>query len=253
MRESAPNGEKSFFKLFGILETVAAGREGLAGREISEKTGIPASTAFRMLKFLADRGYLRSAGGRYSLGPGLVRLGVLAQEQNPLRILAHPYLASLSEQTMETVHLAALRGTEVCYFDKVEGRRSVHMGSLVGNTSPLYCTGVGKAILAFLPRNERSALLDRIRLKPFTPGTIRTRAALEKELETIRRRGYAVDDCEHELGVYCVAAPVLDNAGNAAAGISISGSALYLRKKRTELAGLVCAAAGMISAAFCGR
>lgn len=81
------------------------------------------------------------------------------------------------------------------------------MGSMIGNTGPLYCTGVGKAILAFLPEAERGRLLAEIVFTACTPKTITGREELETELAGIRCRGYAVDDCEHEPGVFCVAAP----------------------------------------------
>ena len=145
------NGDKSFSKLFDIIEEIAQSRSGLKGREIAEKTGLPVSTTFRMLKFLVENGYLRSAASTYTLGLGIARLGNIAASQNPLLKISRPLLAELSAKTMETVHLAELKDHQIRYVEKVEGVRSVRMGSLIGNYSPLFCTGIGKAILAFLP------------------------------------------------------------------------------------------------------
>ncbi len=242
------DGEKSLSKAFEILEAVGRSRCGLRGPEVAAALDMPVSTAFRMLKFLADRGYLRKSGPDYTLGPGLARLGTAARGQNPLGQLARPFLAELSEATGETVHLAELRGAEVVYIDKMEGDRPVRMGSMIGRTSPCYCTGVGKALLAFLPEPVREKRIGEIEFLPFTPRTMGNAAALRRELETIRRQGYAVDDGEHEPGVFCVAAPVLDTAGEAAAGISVSGSELYLKKRLAELAALVVSAARRLSA-----
>lgn len=247
--DTIKNGDKSFSKLFDIIELIGASRAGLRGRDIVERTGISTSTTFRMLKFMVDKGYLQNNGNCYTLGPGFVRLGTLAREQNPLQKMAHPFLEELAERTLETVHLAALRGKSICYFDKVEGRRSVRMSSLIGSSSPLYCTGVGKAILAFLPEKKRNELLAELDLKAFTPNTLHTLSALRRELEQIRERGVAIDDCEHELGVYCLAAPIFDYAGNVIAGVSISGSELYLRERSEELVALVRQTAKLISEA----
>ncbi len=209
---------------------------------------MPVSTAFRQLKFLAERGFLNNGGdGVYTLGSALVRLGNAAMRQNPLARRAHPVLAALSEATSETVHLAERRGDRVVYIDKVEGSRPVRMGSLIGNTSPLYCTGVGKAILAFLPDAERTGLLDRIEFIRCTPKTITDRGQLERELAEIRERKFAVDDCEHEPGVFCVAAPVFGYTGEVAGALSVSGSELYLRGERDRIAEQVSAAARTIS------
>lgn len=251
-RTQIKDGDKSFSKLFDIIERVAKSRSGLKGKEIAEECGFPTSTTFRMLKFLVEKGYLRSSGSRYSLGLGLARLGNIAAAQNPLLKVSRPHLAELSSKTMETVHLAELKDDRILYVDKVEGIRPVRMGSLIGNYSPLYCTGIGKAILAFLPGKTVDELCARIRFTPFTEHTIRTPDALKSELAEIRKRGYAIDNCEHELGVYCLAAPILDYSGAVVAGISVSGSELYLREKTDEFAQLVKATAEKISAEYNG-
>ncbi len=243
----AKDGEKTIGKGLELLELVGRSRNGLRGKEIAETLGLPVSTVFRQLKFLAERGFLRNADGVYTLGGALIRLGNAAMRQNPLSRLAHPLLAALSEATCETVHLAERRGGSVVYIDKVEGSRPVRMGSMIGNTGPLYCTGVGKAILAFLPEAERGRLLAEIVFTACTPKTITGREELETELAGIRCRGYAVDDCEHEPGVFCVAAPVFDSLGGVAGAVSVSGSELYLRDGQECIAAQVTAAAQSIS------
>ena len=242
------DGEKTMGRGFELLELVGRSRGGLRGREIAEALGVPVSTAFRQLKFLVERGYLRSGGGVYTLGSTLIRLGNEAMRQNPLSRLAHGVLSEFAEATSETVHLAERRGDRVVYVDKVEGSRSVRMGSMIGNTSPLHCTGVGKAILAFLPEKERRELVEKLELTRFTDRTITERRALVAELDRIRAQGYAVDDCEHEPGVFCVAAPVFDSAGTVPGAISVSGSELYLRGAQEALKERVLAAAAAISA-----
>ena len=244
------NGEKTLAKTFEILEAVSSSSGGLAGRRISERTGIPLSTAFRMIKFLTDAGYLCVREGRYTLGYGVLRLGNAASRQNPLACAGHRFLEELSAQTRETVHLAELRGTGVVYVDKVEGMRSVRMGSMIGHAGPLYCTGVGKAILAFLPEDERERIIAGLTFERFTASTVTDAEKLRKGLDLIRGRGYAVDDCEHENGVFCVASPVLDRNGRAVAGVSVSGAELYLRGQVRTIAPRVRQCASKISSAL---
>lgn len=243
----ANNGEKTLSKGLELIELVSLSRNGLRGKEIAQKLELPVSTVFRQLKFLAERGFLRNDEGVYTLGSALIRLGNLAMRQNPLSRLAHPLLSKLSEATCETVHLAERRGNCVVYIDKVEGSRPVRMGSMIGNTSPLYCTGVGKALLAFLPEAECEKLLAEITFTAFTPQTITSQEKLETELAQIRCRGYAIDDCEHEPGVFCIAAPIFDSLKAVTGAVSVSGSELYLRGDQKNIAKLVTTAAQSIS------
>ena len=244
------NGEKTLGKGIELLERIGRSRNGLKGRDIAAALEMPVSTTFRLLKFLTECGFLRCDGGVYTLGGTLARLGGEAMRQNPLARLAHPILEALAETTCETVHLAELCGARVVYVDKVEGSRSVRMGSMIGRSGPLHCTGVGKAMLAFLPERERRRLLDRLTLERFTPNTIVDRGRLEEELERIRRAGFAVDDCEHEPGVFCAAAPVFDPAGGVIGAMSVSGSEYYLRSNLDRLSEQLRAAAAELSARF---
>ena len=172
----------------------------------------------------------------------------MAQEQNLLPRLAHAELARLAEETSETVHLARMQGNHIIYVDKIDGVRSIRMGSMIGLTSPLHCTGIGKAILAALPPRELAERLPLLKLERFTEHTICDAAALERELELIRRRGYSIDDCEHEIGVYCVAAAIRDRRGKVLAGISVTGNSLCLKPETEVLARKVRHAAELISA-----
>lgn len=241
------NGEKSFSKLFELVELLAQSHNGMTGKELSELSGIPVSTTFRMLKFLVDHDFLRVDRGLYTLGVGFVRWGNVACKQNPLIKAARPVLEELAHQTMETVHLAKLHGDKIIYIDKVEGRRPIRMGSLIGKLNPLYCTGVGKAIFAFQAPDVQLRLLGNIEYIAHTDTTITDEPAMCRELELIRQRGYAIDDCEHEEWVYCIAAPVLDRNGECIAGISISGAEVYMKNSSEKFTRLITAASRRIS------
>lgn len=142
---------------------------------------------------------------------------------------------------------------KLCYYDKVEGRRNVRMGSLIGNFAPVYCTGVGKAILAFLPKAKQDEILNSAHRERFTPNTLVSLKAIREDLKKISLCGVAVDDCEHEQGVFCIAAPILDSTGQAIAGISLSGSELYLRGNVKALSKQVLNTACAISDSYNGR
>ncbi len=245
--KKAKDGEKSFCKLFNLIRHIAKSGSGISGKQLVEESGIPASTTFRMLKFLVDGGYIAVHNGFYTLGIQMARLGDIARDQNPLVKTAHPYLEQLAEQSLETAHLARRERNQVLYVDKVDGVRPIRMVSSVGTYSPLYCTGVGKAMLAFMTSREREALLEDMKFEPLTPTTITDAETLRAELVKIAKQGYAVDNCEQKLGLYCIAAPVFDNEKKLIAGISISGAEVYMRPDTERLASLVMSTASTLS------
>jgi DNA-binding IclR family transcriptional regulator len=165
----------------------------------------------------------RTAGGKFRLGLRLFDLGNRAIDQYDLRDRAQPHLRRLVAETEETAHLCILEGTHVIYIDKIEPARSVRMITRIGASNPVYCTSVGKAILAFLPEERLADLLPRIHFERFTHRTISTPEALRVEIEKTRRRGYAVDDEELEEGLRCIAVPVLDAQRLPIAAVSVSG------------------------------
>ena len=124
----------------------------------------------------------------------------------------------------------------------------IHMASHIGLRNPMYCTGVGKAILAFLPEAEKRLIVENTVYEMFTPHTLHTPQALLADLELIRNRGYAFDEEEHELGISCIAAPIKNKQGIAYAAISISAPTSRLEyEKKLLLAKKICVAAERIS------
>jgi DNA-binding IclR family transcriptional regulator len=147
---------------------------------------------------------------------------------------ARPFLEELMTATGETSHLAVLDDGMALYVDKVESQRMLSRPSHVGRRLPAFCTGVGKALLAFAPGEVIDAVLAR-GLERFTPNTIIEPERLRAELDGIRRSGYAVDNEEIEEGLVCVAAPVRDRAGLVVAAVSIGGPASRVRQRGLEL------------------
>jgi DNA-binding IclR family transcriptional regulator len=137
----------------------------------------------------------------------------------------------------ETVHLALLDRAEVLYIERIEAQRSLTMGSKLGARNPIYCTALGKAILAYLPENEVDQILAASRMEARTRNTITNVLALKRELERIRDRGYAIDDEEIEDGVRCIAAPILNASNRAVAAVSVSGPSSRITPDRFQLIG----------------
>jgi DNA-binding IclR family transcriptional regulator len=155
----------------------------------------------------------------------LYELGSRAVEQVDLRARVHPFFRRLSSQVGETVHLSVLQKTSVVYLDKVEPNRRIWMSSKVGTSQPVYCTAMGKAMLAFQSPEAIEAITGKIKFVRFTPKTICSRIDLLKALEKVRRRGFAIDDEEVDVGVRCVGAPILSESGRPIAAVSVSGPA----------------------------
>jgi IclR family KDG regulon transcriptional repressor len=186
--------------------------------------------------------------GHYRLGLRLFELGSKAISVLDLRDHSRPFLNQVLDETQETVHFCVLDQGEVLYIEKLEPERSVRLASRVGRRSPAYCTSVGKAILADLPAAEVDAIIKQSGLRRITSSTVVTPGALKEELETIRSRGYAIDDEENEEGVRCVGAAVHDHSGRPIAAISASGPSFRLTKSKVaEIAKSVVEAASALS------
>jgi len=155
----------------------------------------------------------------------------------------------LAEELGETVHMGVLEGDSAVYVLKIESKYTIRMFSRVGRRIPLYCTAIGKVLLAYSGVEERKAALEGVKLVAFTPKTIVTRPALEAELKRVRTRGYGRDAEEHEGGISCLGAPIFDRDGAIVAALSASWPLFrYEVGKEAEKAAAVVAAAGRISA-----
>jgi DNA-binding IclR family transcriptional regulator len=205
-----------------LLTAFRPGDTVLGLAELSRRTGIPKPTAHRLLAELASWNIVERTPEGIRLGMGLFELGQLAPLQRGLREAAGPFLADLFEATHETVHLAVPDGVEVVYVQKLPGLRGPKIGSRVGGRMPAYCTGVGKAMLAFAPPERLAAVLA-AGLARRTPRTIIVPGLLDQELARVRDRAVAEEHEESAVGIACVAAPVLDGSSRAVAAISITG------------------------------
>ncbi|MCY1706211.1 IclR family transcriptional regulator [Pannonibacter sp. SL95] len=223
---SEEKGDGTVGKALDVLDMVARHGRPVRFTELLGQGGYPKATLYRFLQTLTNQGMLAydPEAQVYSLGVRLVRLAHAAWAQSSLAPIARPWLDRLSEELGETLHLAQLDQGQVLYVDKRNAARPVDMFSQAGKVGPAYCTGVGKAMLAYLPEDRLEQALARQSFHAFTPGTLASREALMAELKAIRQRGFAFDREEHEPGIICVAAPILSASGRAIGAMSITST-----------------------------
>jgi IclR family transcriptional regulator, KDG regulon repressor len=228
---------------------------GLGVSELARRAQLSKSTAFRALGMLERNGVVERVGTNYRLGARLHELGraVYAPGHERIRDLLTPFVTDLYELTRETVHLATLHGTEVVYLAKLYGHRPVPSPSRIGGRLPAHCTAVGKALLAYDPDATAAALC--VPLRRFTAHTITDPVMLAAELDTIRREGIAFDNEESQLGLNCVAAPVISPRGGVVTALSISGprGRIDTRRLATDLRRVSASASQATARARLGR
>jgi DNA-binding IclR family transcriptional regulator len=232
-----------------ILELFTRSDSGLSASQVAHLSGLPVSTVHRFLTNLEFAGYLNCGDtGVYHLGVACFSLGQAARGQLDIRRLSLPYLQKLNAETRETIHLTVRFGASAVYVEKLDSPEPLRIFSRVGAAVPLHCTSVGKAILAYMAKDEFAKLLPQIEFKRLTPNSIGSSQELQAHLRKVRKNGYALDLEENEPHVRCVAAPIWDHAGVVNASLSITGPAVRMPLKRLrQLAPLVQEAGWRIS------
>ncbi len=203
--------------------------------DLLSQTDQPRGTLHRQISNLIAEGLVSvNADHSYVAGLRLLKLAARAWSGNTFRLLAEPHIRKLHEETGETVHLGLMSGLEVIYLDKIESKQTVRMHSQVGNASPLYCTGVGKAMLALLPDEEcaeKAAQFDYVR---HTETTLYTPELLLAEIPKIRESGISHDREEHEPGICCVAAGLGGPEAGIIAGVSVTGPSFRISQQERD-------------------
>lgn len=244
---------QSVLNALDILDYLASCGGEASVTEVAQFLDVHKSTASRLLATLNSRGYVmrNKQTKQYSLGMRLVELSRAKLDQLDLREFARPYLEELVAATGETAHLAILDHSQVIYIDKVDTPQTLMMRSKIGYRIAAHCTALGKAIMAELPDETVDSILGSMDLVRFTANTVADPEHLKLHLASVRERGYAVDDEEHEEGIRCVAAAVKDYAGRVVAAISVSGPTMRVSRKRVdEIGRIVRDAASRLSASL---
>lgn len=237
-------------KAVAVLEVIAASDTPMRFTDLLSRVPQPRGTLHRQVTNLIDEGLLSvNRDQTYELGLRFLSFAAKSWSKNRFRQTAEPLIHKLHEATGETIHLGVLAGAEVIYLDKVESRQAVRMYSQIGNASPTYCTGVGKAALSRLSDDEARERLAGVEFRQFTGSTLKNIDALIAQLHDIRTAGFAFDREEHEPGIHCVAASICSAGGSILAGVSVTAPAFRVSMQQLESwAGEVCNTAKAIEA-----
>lgn len=232
-------GEKYYFvaslaRGLRILELLAS--EGdMSATRMATHLDTSRAASHRFLTTLRDLGYVeKTEEGRFRLSFKVLELGMRKLEGFEIRHIAHPFMQEMALAFGETVNLGHWDGKTIAHLDKINSKEILRLDVGIGALAPAYCTGLGKAILAYLPECELNDYLASVPLVAMSPKTITTSKKLKAEIEQIRRRGYAIDDEELSLGLRCVAAPVFDYTGRPSFALSVSGSTQRMTEEKIE-------------------
>jgi IclR family transcriptional regulator, KDG regulon repressor len=233
-----------------ILHLFSESSRGLTAKQVAALSRLPVSTVHRFLANLVATGFLnRDSEGTHCLGIACFSIGQAAAGQLDIRRLSLPYLQELNQQTRETIHLTVRHGLSAVYVEKLDSPEPLRIYSRIGASVPLYCTAVGKVLLAHMPADEQERVLPQLDLKRHTTNSVGNLQQLKTELYRVRKNGYASDLEEHELHIRCLAAPIWDHTGSVQSSLSITAPAFRMPVTRLrQLAPLIQVAGLKISA-----
>lgn len=234
---SVPSAERTL----SILELLAASRTGLTLPELSRKLGLAKSSTHCLLLTLERRGYLQrnEQTHRYLFGSKLFALANIAMQGIKLREQARPLMQGLVARCQMTAHLAIRERDQAVVIDKVEAAGAQRITTWPGKRFDLHASGVGKALLAWLPDQELADMVLERGLTRYNENTITSLRRLTAEIVKIRQQGFSLDDEEGEIGYRCIGCCIFDNEGQAVAAISVAGDTSQITAD--NLASLACA------------
>ncbi|HEX3010429.1 MAG TPA: IclR family transcriptional regulator [Syntrophomonadaceae bacterium] len=250
-----PNNRRtvqSVERTLDIIEALAEHDTPVSLSELAQTVNLNPSTVHRLLGTLMVRGFVdQDEHSHYKLSLKIYYIGNAATYSMDIRKIAAPFMQELWNMCNETVNLAVLDQGEVTYIDQLESNNIVivKMFARVGSRGPAYCTGSGKVLLSGLTEDIFARYLNQTKLQKFTGDTITERVMLAKEIERVRKDGYALDLGERDEGVRCVAAPIKDQYNRIIAALSVSGPNMRMTASyvNNELVPLVKEMAGRIS------
>lgn len=208
-----------------ILKLVSKNPDGITLDDICEKLALPKTSAYDIVTTLAEMGMVNVDRGqrqRYTIGLTAYRIGINYTNNLDFISVIEPELKAFAREVGKTVFFGVRSDHEVVYISKAEPENPIITTATVGTKNPIYCTSLGKAILAYSDTDTREQVINRIKFRKKTERTILDRESLLKELERVREQGYALDAREVEDHMECVGAPVFGSDGNVIGAISVS-------------------------------
>lgn len=249
--ERDKNFINSLSRGLSLLSVVSESPLPLNLTELSHQLRLRKSTIQRLTYTLQHLGYLRRdmETKTYHLGPKVLSLGFSVMRTLDLRNAAMPILKEASREIGETVNLGILDGSEIVYVERIKTEQILNINLHVGSRLPVYCTSMGKAMLAFLPGERLEEVLKKVELNPLTQFSIKSKTDLWEELGKVRKRGFSTNNEELSIGLRSVAAPVRNFTGEVVAAVNIAVPSIRvpLRKLETFFARKVIETADKIS------
>lgn len=236
-REQPRDGVKSLTKALNLLKLFTASKGEWSYKELAEALGYHKSSVQRIVSTLEAHGFIGKTyplRGQFRLGPIILMLGNVASQSTDLRTVARPFLQQLADQTGETSHLCVVDQSQCYYLDKIDSQQAIRISTYVGQRLPLHCSAVGKALMSGMTVEEVDRIIEERGLTRFTANTITDRERLLEELARIRKEGIAFDNEEYDMGLRCLASPVMDSQGRVVAAISLSGPVQRLNMEVLE-------------------
>lgn len=223
--EASEDYVQSLARGLSVLRVMGSAAATLTNGELAARTGLSRPVVRRLLLTLDALGYVAEQDGRYFLTPKVMEFGFAYLSTLPLREIAEPVLQQISKSLHESCSVAVRDGGDIVYVARVAAQRIMSISLAVGTRLPLYCTSLGRAMLAFDQPCAVDQYLEGVTLTRRTEHTVTSKRALRAKLNEVRERGYALLDEELELGVRSIAVPILDGSGRALAAMNVSGDA----------------------------
>jgi DNA-binding IclR family transcriptional regulator len=235
------SGPQSPNRVIRVLEALAKFPDGLSLTKLGELLDIPKTSLLSLLRVLEMTGYVANSNGTYMLGPLSFRLGLIIVSSFKLTSTLHPLLVKLAAQSQETAMLGMLDETrgEACYIDIAQPDVPVRFFAQVGTYRPLYCTAIGRAILAFQDESFIRRYLSTTKLTKHTASTVTNPRQLTNLLKQIRADGSVATFGEYDATTGAVAAPIFDQAGCARYAVNLAAPVERLNARKEDLMSLV--------------
>ena len=228
----------SVVKAFQVIECLTADKE----QELSvlaKRLEFPKTTTHRILQTLESLGYVERtpSNNRYRTSLKFLEIGGQVADRMDFIEIAHPFMQKLASQTGETVNLGILDGLEMICVDKIKSEHALSHDQPLGSRHKAYCTGFGKAVLAFLTNTTLAGLLEGHTILADTPKSVRSKIDLEADLLKVRKKGYSVDNEEGSEGIRCVGAPIFNHEQRVIAGLSVAGPSQRIKMENVSRLG----------------
>ena len=204
--------------------------------ELANELQVDKSTVFRLLETMEKRNLVQQdkTTAKYKLGIGLLHISEGLVKNLDIINVSKPTLKQLMDSTKESVHLCTFANDKVYVVDQVKSDQIMKVSATIGHEEPIYCSSVGKCILAYLPDETKNRIIDGVQFIPYTEKTKVSKEALMEEIQLIRKKGYALDDEEVSVGVCCIAAPIYNHRGEVKSSIGISGPSARIRPENID-------------------